>query len=96
MVQVSMDGSSVNWKLNDSIVEERNQNDNYPDLIEIGSCSLHVVHGALRSGVQKTILGIDGVLKAMDNLFDESPAKREDYQNITGSKVCPIPFCGYR
>ena len=27
MVQVSMDGPIVNWKLYDSIVEERNQND---------------------------------------------------------------------
>ena len=53
MVQVSMDGSSVNWKLHGSIVEERNQNDDYPALIDIGSCNLHVVHGAFR-GVQKT------------------------------------------
>ena len=27
MVQVSMDGPNVNWKLYDSIIEERNQND---------------------------------------------------------------------
>ena len=77
MVQVSMDGPSVNWKLYDSIVEERNQNDDYPALIDIGSCSLHVVHGAFRSGVQKTKWGIDGVLRAMHNLFDESPAKEK-------------------
>ena len=32
-------------------------------------------------------MGIDGVFKSMHNLVDESPAKREDYQNITGSKV---------
>ena len=38
MVKVSMDGPSVNWKLYDSIVEERNQNDDYPALIDIGSC----------------------------------------------------------
>ena len=65
-----MDGASGNWKLNDSIVEERNQNDDYPALIYIGSCSLHVVHGAFRSGVQKTNWGIDGVLKAMHNMID--------------------------
>ena len=96
MVQVSKDGCNVNWKLYESIVEERNQNDDYPALIDIGSCSLHVVFGAFRSGLQKTIWGIDGVLKAMHNLLDESPAEREDYQNITGSKVFPLPFCGHR
>ena len=75
MVQVSMDGPNINWKLYDSIVEERNQNNDYPTLIDIRSCSLHVVHGAFRSGVQKTKWLIDGVIKAIHNLFDESPAK---------------------
>ena len=84
MVQVFMDEPSVNWIFYDSIVEERNQKDDYPAVIDIGSCSLHVVYGALRSGVQKTKWGIDRVLKVMHNLFHESPAKR-DYQNITES-----------
>ena len=30
------------------------------------------------------------------NLFDESPEKWEDYQNITGSKGFPLSFCGHR
>ena len=54
MVQVSRDGPNVNWKLYDNIVKERNQNDDYPALTDIGSCNLHVVHGVFRSGVQKT------------------------------------------
>ena len=32
----------------------------------------------------------------MHKLFDESPTKRKDYQNIIGSKVYPLPFCGHR
>ena len=54
------------------------------------------MHGIFRSGVQKTKGGIDGVLKAMHNLFDASPAKREHYQNMTGSKVFPLLFYGHR
>ena len=96
MLQVSMDGPNVNWKLYDSIVEEWNENDDYPDLIDIGSCSLHVVHGAFRTGVQKTKWGIDSILQALYNLFPNSPAKREDYTKITGSKVFPLPFSGTR
>ena len=51
MLQGSMDGPNVNWKLYDSIVQEQNENDDCPDMIDFGSCSLHVVHGALRTGV---------------------------------------------
>ena len=51
MVQVSMDGPNVDKKWYDSAVEERNQNDGYPALTDIGSCSLHVVHGSFKSGV---------------------------------------------
>ena len=80
MVHISMDGPNVNWKLYHGIVEERNQFDDYQALIDIGSCSLHVVHGAFRRSMQKKKWGINGVLKAMHNMFDESPSKREDYQ----------------
>ena len=96
MLQVSMDGPNVNWKLYDSIVQEWSENDDYPDLIDIGSCSLHVVHGAFRTGVQKTKWGIDGILKALYNLFPASSANREDYKKITVSKVFPLYFSGTR
>ena len=36
MVQVSMDGPNVNWKLFDSIDQEQSEKDDYPDLIDIG------------------------------------------------------------
>ena len=91
-----MDGPNVNWKLYDSIVQEQSANDNYPDLIDIGSCSLHVVHGAFRTGAQKTKWGIDGILKALYNLFPQSPGKREDCKKITRSNMFPLPFSGTR
>ena len=53
----------------DSIVEKRSENDDYPGLIDIGSCNLHIVHGAFRTGVQKTKWGIDGILQALYNCF---------------------------
>ena len=78
MVQVSMDGPNVNWKMLNKITEERCSVEHYPGLINVGSCSLHVVHGAFRSGVIKTKWGMYSVLKALHNLFDEAQAKRED------------------
>ena len=62
----------------------------------MGSCSLHVVHGAFHSGMLKTSWGIDSVLKALHNLFSESPAKREDFIKLTGTETFPLPFCGHR
>ena len=32
----------------------------------------------------------------MGNLFADSPVKREGYQNFTGSKGFPLPFCAHR
>ena len=46
MIQMSMDGPNVNLKLYESIAEERKEIEDYPALIDVVSCSLHVVHGA--------------------------------------------------
>ena len=59
VIQVSMDGPNVNWKMLDLIVEDRNSNETYPNLLDVGSCSLHVVHGAFRTGMKQTGWGID-------------------------------------
>ena len=96
MVQVSMDGLNVNWKMLSKITEERSSTEHYHGLIHVGSCSLHVVHGAFRSGESKTKWGIDALLKALQNFLDECPAKREDYTKITGSDIFPLPFCSPR
>ena len=45
MCQISMDGSSVNWKFFNSVPKKREEVE-LPALINIGSCGLHVIHGA--------------------------------------------------
>ena len=60
------------------ITEERSSTEHYPGLINVGSYSPHVVDGAFRRGENKTKWGIDTLLQALYNLFDESPTKRED------------------
>ena len=79
-----------------SIIDERQSDDHYPELLDIGSCSLHVIHGAFRKGFCQTDWGIDSVLRALYNLFDKSPANREDFAEITGTDVFPLQFCGHR
>ena len=96
LAQVSMDGPHVNWKLLDMLEQDQSSQDQYPDFLNVGSCSLHVVHGAFHSDMLKTSWGIDSVLKALHNLFSKSPAKREDFIKLTGTETFPLPFCGHR
>lgn len=52
MVQLGMDGPNVNLKLQKMFIEDRKRTDpDVPDLIDIGTCSLHVVHGAMQTGI---------------------------------------------
>ena len=87
-----MDEPNVNWKLLDSIAEDRSSNEQYPILLNVGSCSLHVVHGAFRNGMKQTNCGKDLLLKSLHSLFNETPARREDYMKITESEVFPQQF----
>ena len=75
-----MDGPNVNWKMLDLIVEDRNSNETYSNLLDVGSCSLHVVHGTfIRTGMKQTGWGIDLLLKSLYSHLHETPARREDY-----------------
>ena len=62
----------------------------------MGLCSLHVVHGAFRTGMKQTGWGIDLLLKSLYSHLHETPARREDYTKMTGSQVFPLQFCGHR
>ena len=46
LVQISMDGPSVNWRFLEITIEERKKAPLYPEFLNIGSCGLHVLHGA--------------------------------------------------
>ena len=97
IVQISMDGPNVNKKLYKDLLLEREASDiDLPCLIDLGTCGLHVVHGALRKGFEETGWKLDRLLRSLWYLFNESPARRQDYAEITGSTVFPLQFCGAR
>ena len=54
-MQLGMVGPNVNnLKLQKLFEEDRKKmNIEMPDLIDIGTCSLHVIHGALQTGIKK-------------------------------------------
>ena len=46
--------------------------------------------------MKQTNWGIDLLLKSLHSLFNETPARREDYTKNTESEVFPQQFCGQR
>ena len=48
MLQVSMDGTAVNWKFFDALMNYHSECE-LPQLTNIASCSLHTVHGSIKN-----------------------------------------------
>ena len=88
-----MDGPTIDLKFYEAVVTERNENEQH-QLINIGSCGLHTIHGAFKTGFEKSAWKIKKILKGAYYVFHDSPAKREDYTTKTGSTQFPQYFCG--
>ena len=65
-------------------------------MFEVGSCGLHVIHGAFQSGVKTTGWEIEKIFKGMWRLFHDSPARRDTYITINRSDQFPLMFCQTR
>ena len=106
LIQVSMDGPNTNWKVFASFCSDRAPTDpDFPHLINVGSCGLHVVHGAFKYGVKATGWILDSLLRShvllrsydhMYYMFSDSPARKDKYETLTGSSTWPLSFCGTR
>ncbi|KAK9978890.1 hypothetical protein ABG768_020628 [Culter alburnus] len=81
LVSVSMDGPNVNLKFFELLQSDLNEMYGGAQLVSVGSCGLHTLHNAF---------------KAEHILFNNVPARREDYVTVTKSSVFPLSFCGHR
>ena len=54
IIQVSMDGLSVNLKFLQQLVKHREELEIEEKMIDTGTCGLHVVHGAFKCGIEST------------------------------------------
>jgi hypothetical protein len=95
MLQISMDGPNVNLKFYSDLCAELEEQDD-PQLVNIGTCSLHSVHNAFKSAVKVSDSGIDSLLQSLWTLFHNTPARRQDFTNITGGVTFPLKFCAHR
>ena len=83
-----MDGPNTNWSVLKLLPEDHCEKV-YPNIIDIGSCSLHVVHGFFKSGIEATNWGLKKIMKAMWKVFDDSPARRDIYIEICKANKFP-------
>ena len=95
LLQVSMDGPITNHCFLSKVKDQR-EKDELSALIDIGTCSLHTVHGAFATGAKMSGWDLKKVLKGCYILLHDTPARREDYFSITGSTVYPLAFCSTR
>ena len=66
-----MDGPSINMRF-------------YSELaIDVGSCGLHIIHGAFKTGVECIDWLIKNTLKESFQVLHDTPARRSDYISVT-------------
>ena len=90
-----MDVPGVNWPFFREIQKLREQKE-LPQLINIGSCGLLIIHGAFQTGVTTTYQNIKGTLKVIYKLLHDSPVHRAYYISVTGSTLSPFLFYATR
>ena len=79
-----MDGPNTNWSVPAMLHGDRCGKD-YPKIIDIGPCSLYILHGTFKSSVKATDWFLNKILKAMWKLFDDAPARWDTY-----TKICEV------
>ena len=92
-----MGGPSVNLKFLQDIQADRKEK-GLPQLINIGTCGLHSIHGAFRTGIEKCWWKLKATMKACYTMLHNSPARRDDYISINQglSPKYPLSFCATR
>ena len=105
--QLSMDGPNVNWALQDILENYHKEEDpKASSLLNIGTCGLHVLHGAYKTGHNKVDWELDKIFKAAHGIFKHSPTRRADYladndiidqlDDQTVKSLFPFKFFGHR
>ena len=85
------DGLSTNWNVLDLINDHQVAN-GFQNTLDIGSCLLHILHGAFQTGMIKLGWNIGKILQALCKIFDELPARRDLYLREGRSEVFPMKF----
>ena len=90
LLQLSMGGPNVNWDVL-KLMSNHQEEKQHPNIINIGSCSLHIIHGALQRGINSQNWGLAKIFCAMHNLFKESPAWIDEFMKVCEFDTFALP-----
>ena len=65
-------------------------------LINIGSCGLHIAQNSLKTGATATEWKVEALLSSLYYLFNNSPARWEDFAKISGRARLALRFVNLR
>lgn len=94
--QISMDGPAVNWKFLRELKDEFQCLPSVQCFVDMGSCGLHVIHGAFKTGITASGWKVVTYLRAIYDLFKNVPARRADYMTFADTEIFPKIFCSVR
>ena len=78
VLHVSMDGPSTNKLFLEEMQKERRL-EQMREVIDIGTCNLHTIHGAFETGVVKSGWNLKNLLKGAYRILHDTAARRDDY-----------------
>lgn len=98
LLQISMDGPNVNIKFFKDLQIDLSQShdENDPVVLFMGTCGLHVINNAFKTSFYAAKWNVAIFLRALYNLFKDSPARRSDFLYYSGSSLMPVKFCPVR
>ena len=83
MITLVQDGPNENktifQHMNELILQDHPE---FPGLIDLGSCTIHIIHNAFGKGIDQYGKGIDQLCMDLYFLFKFSTARCEDFKNI--------------
>ena len=83
MITLVQDGPNVNktifWHMNELILQDHPE---FPGLIDLGSCTIHIIHNAFGKGIDQYGKDIDQLCMDLYFLFKHSAARCEDFKNV--------------
>ena len=97
LLQVSMDGPSINTKFLSNLNEERRDQE-LSQLVSIETCGIHTVHNAFKNGENASGWKLKTLLSSVFKIFHESPSRQADYELVTEALESdyPLKFCSHQ
>ena len=62
----------------------------FPKLVDIGKCSLHVIHCAFKTGIESTNWEVKKKLKVNFQLLHDLPVRRTNHLSVTSLDIFPL------